>query len=210
MITIAGKSREEFLALYNKILKKGLSDGICDSKGRVCIEAAVCIATGDTPISAYKSLRGNGYEDKYDAEYELSDRPTCVDVGVASFKVGLNDVAWSSPQARAKGLYDLGIAQLGTKSRKNFGERFINAIHKTFSQAASQYLTEDQMRDYRVNRSSSYDLADIADNLDRAGIRRHRLEKDFFKRLLASTAVNVLRKLNAPGVKWLDVVKNVK
>ena len=42
------------------------------------------------------------------------DDPGCVAAAVRSCKIALNDGPWSSPIARAKGMRDLGLAQLGS------------------------------------------------------------------------------------------------
>jgi hypothetical protein len=72
--------------------------GLCSGKGRpepgfMCIEAAVCYAL-DLPHS---------------------DDPPCVSPAVRAVKIALNDSAWSSKAARAKGMRKLAVAQLGTK-----------------------------------------------------------------------------------------------
>jgi hypothetical protein len=78
---------------FDAILARGLSNGLGRQDGQMCIEAAICAAL-DLPHG---------------------DDPACVDPVVRQFKIRLNDKAWSSPQARAAGLRDLGIAQLGSK-----------------------------------------------------------------------------------------------
>lgn len=75
------------------ILARGLSQGLGDRDGQMCIEAAVCAAL-DLPHG---------------------DDPPPVTTSVSAFKVQLNDRLWSSPQARAQGLRRLGIAQLGSR-----------------------------------------------------------------------------------------------
>ena len=71
----------------------GLSSGIGKPiPGQMCVEAAVCYAMG----------------------LPHSDRPTCVSPAIRSLKIALNDKAWSSPQARAKGLARLALVQLGS------------------------------------------------------------------------------------------------
>jgi hypothetical protein len=77
---------------YDEILSRGLSNGVGNPEGKMCIEAAVCATIG----------------------LPHSDDPKCVSPAVRQFKIRLNDAAWSSPSARAKGLRDLGIAQLGS------------------------------------------------------------------------------------------------
>jgi len=78
---------------YHAILDRGLSKGIGERDSQMCIEAAIC-ATLDLPHD---------------------DDPGCVAQAVREFKIRLNDSAWSSPEARANGLRDLGLAQLGSK-----------------------------------------------------------------------------------------------
>jgi len=85
---------EEFdVEKFDSILSRGLSNGLGKAGESVCIEAAIC------------ETLGLGH----------SDDPKCVSEAVRAFKIKLNDSSWSSPQARAKGLRDLGIAQLGSK-----------------------------------------------------------------------------------------------
>lgn len=80
------------VAKFDAILARGLSSGMGTSEGSMCIEAAVCQVLG----------------------LPHGDDPQCVSVAVRSYKIALNDSPWSSPQARAKGLRDLGLAQLGS------------------------------------------------------------------------------------------------
>ncbi len=77
---------------FDEILSRGLSKGLGNSDGSMCIEAAICNVLG----------------------MEHNDDPKCVAISVRSFKILLNDKNWSSPEARAKGLRSLGIAQLGS------------------------------------------------------------------------------------------------
>jgi len=77
----------------DKILKRGLSNGLGTAGKQVCVEAAICEALG----------------------LPHGDDPKCVVSDVRAFKIRLNDSNWSSAKARAKGLRDLAIAQLGTK-----------------------------------------------------------------------------------------------
>ena len=77
---------------FDAILARGLSNGLGKQDGQMCIEAAICNVLG----------------------LPHSDDPGCVAAAVRSFKIGLNDKAWSSPVARAEGLRDLGLAQLGS------------------------------------------------------------------------------------------------
>ena len=77
---------------YDAILAKGLSLGLGSPDEQVCIEAAICQVLG----------------------LPHGDDPKCVASTVRSFKIRLNDSNWSSPKTRARGLRDLGLAQLGS------------------------------------------------------------------------------------------------
>jgi hypothetical protein len=84
---------EEFdIKKFDSILDRGLCNGIGKQGSQVCIEAAICETLG----------------------LEHSDDPLCVASAVRAFKIKLNDFSWSSPESRARGLRDLGIAQLGS------------------------------------------------------------------------------------------------
>ncbi len=75
------------------VVDAGLVRGLGSAKpGQMCVEAAVCFAYG----------------------LPHSDNPPCVGAAVRAFKIRLNDAAWSSDQARAKGMRKLAIAQLGS------------------------------------------------------------------------------------------------
>ena len=81
------------VAKFDSILSRGLSKGLGKLNGQVCIEAAICQTLG----------------------LPHGDDPGCVSAAVRAFKITLNDAQWSSPQARAAGLRNLGLAQLGSK-----------------------------------------------------------------------------------------------
>lgn len=80
------------VAKYDEILARGLCSGKGALSDQMCIEAAVCLLT----------------DERFD------DHPSCVDPYLVTFVINLNDSSWSSPEARAKGLRNLGLAQLGT------------------------------------------------------------------------------------------------
>ena len=83
---------------YNTLLSHGLSKGLgLPLPGEMCIEAVICNVMG----------------------LEHSDDPMCVADSVRKFKIHLNDKNWSSNVARAKGLHDLGLAQLGSLGTVN-------------------------------------------------------------------------------------------
>lgn len=70
--------------------------------GKMCVEAAVCYALG----------------------LPHGDEPPCVGSAVRAFKIKLNDCPWPSIEARAKGMRELAIAQLGsdTLDQMEFGK----------------------------------------------------------------------------------------
>jgi hypothetical protein len=97
------------VAKYDAILARGLCYGMGTPNSQVCIEAAICETLG----------------------LPHSDDPKCVAQSVRRFKIGLNDVNWSSPSARAKGLRELGIAQLGSLGVVNDVEFVTKLTEKT-------------------------------------------------------------------------------
>lgn len=75
------------------IVSKGLTSGLGNAvPGQMCIEAAVCLALGEPH----------------------GDTPSCVGEPDRNFSIKLNDANWSNSEARAVGLRDLAIAQLGS------------------------------------------------------------------------------------------------
>ena len=78
---------------FDAILERGLCSGLGTPNGQVCIEAAIALAMG----------------------LPFSDAPTCVEKNIIVFKIALNDQSWSTEEARAKGLRNIGIAQIGSK-----------------------------------------------------------------------------------------------
>ena len=90
------------------LVDQGLVEGLGNPKpGEMCVEAAVCFALG----------------------LPHGDDPGCVAPTLRHLKIRLNDSAWSSPMARAKGLRRLAVAQLGSKGvldDKEFSRRVID------------------------------------------------------------------------------------
>ena len=83
----------EIVAKFDDVLSRGLCAGLGSPNGQMCVEAAICYALG----------------------LPHGDEPEYVEPAVKSYKIRLNDAHWSSPQARAAGLRDLGIAQIGSE-----------------------------------------------------------------------------------------------
>ena len=92
----------KLLATVDVGLSRGLGEPI---PGKMCVEAAISYALGEPH----------------------SDGPSCVDPIVRQAKITLNDAAWSSEQARAKGMRRVAIAQLGSKGTIN-ATRFVTLL----------------------------------------------------------------------------------
>jgi hypothetical protein len=101
-----------------EVVDAGLVDGMGKPvPGQMCVEAAVCYALG----------------------LPHSDNPQCVAPSLRSLKIRLNDSAWSSNAARAKGLRRLAVIQLGSKDHldaKEFAIRCAELATKTCVPAA--------------------------------------------------------------------------
>jgi nucleoid-associated protein YgaU len=77
-----------------EVVDAGLVSGVgVPEPGKLCVEAAVCLAMG----------------------LPHGDEPTCVAPALRALKIRLNDSNWSSEKARAKGLRRLAVIQLGSK-----------------------------------------------------------------------------------------------
>lgn len=82
---------------FDAILARGLSAGLGNRESLICVNAAVCLVLG-LPHGDDPSPDGSPCEGR----------------APRSFKIGLNDAPWSSPEARAKGMRDIGLAVLGS------------------------------------------------------------------------------------------------
>lgn len=84
-----------------EVVDAGLTSGVGAPKpGQMCVEAAVCYALG----------------------LPHGDDPECVSRALRLLKISLNDTAWSSDAARAKGLRRLALIQLGSRGKINDSE----------------------------------------------------------------------------------------
>lgn len=90
------KTTEAERQKIREVISQGLVSGLGKPKpGRMCVEAAVNFAKG----------RPHG------------DAPPCVAKPDRAYAIRINDAAWSSPQARAKALLPLALAQLDTAGK---------------------------------------------------------------------------------------------
>ena len=126
---------------FDAILARGLSNGLGQQDGQMCIEAAICNVLG----------------------LPHSDDPGCVASAVRSFKITLNDKRWSSPQARADGLRDLGLAQLGSLGTVD-DRQFI----KTLAEKLIRVMLPALMRDLYADKP---DIMALANRCETKGTR---------------------------------------
>ena len=96
---------KELVTKINKLLDEGLVCGLGNPiPGKMCVEALICYAL-DLPHG---------------------DEPNCVSPAIRSLKIRLNDSNWSSNKARAEGMRNLAVLQLGTNN--NFSD--VDFAHK--------------------------------------------------------------------------------
>lgn len=173
---------------FDKILERGLCAGVGDRDGQMCIEAAICAAL-DLPHG---------------------DDPLCVASSVRKFKITLNDARWSSPSARAAGLRDLGIAQIGSKGvveDADFNrilvikttQILIPKLFRSLPNATKEMLAAVAECEKNPGAAEAARAARDAEAAEAAGAA----PPDTFLLLSASFALDALRELKSPGVAWL-------
>ena len=207
---------------FDAVLARGLSNGVGDRDGQMCIEAAIC-AVLDLPHG---------------------DDPGCVAEAVRSYKITLNDAAWSSPEARAAGLRDLGLAQLGSlgvvddrEFARLMAEKTIRVIiprffREVFPKNAACLAAADTCEKqgteqsawsaarsaesawsaarsaWSAARSAAWSAARSAESAARSAESAARSARRADAYLIASAqlALEVLRELNSPGCALLEPV----
>lgn len=198
-----------FVSRFDAILARGLSAGLGDRDGQMCIEAAVCAAL-DLPHG---------------------DNPPCVSPAVRAFKIILNDANWSTPAARANGLRALGIAQVGSVGVISDSE-FSRLLVLRTGQRLLPELRKQGKEDLATQYESASDLSEMAAAMmeaaaARAGAAASRSavlvaaeeaamvaasavwkssDPDYYLRLSADIALSVLRDLGAPGIAFIGKV----
>ena len=189
---------------FDKILSRGLSAGLGTRNGQMCIEAAICTALG--------------------AERH-SDIPSCVSEVIRSFKIRLNDASWSSPEARAAGMRNLGLAQLGSFNvidDREFAEILTektvtvllpylirsvfpdNLVLLEHAKACELYTTGGNSEPIRLARNAVYNYVSNAGYLPINSSYVHRLFTD----IVGSTANTIVRALDSiEDHDWIDVAE---
>jgi hypothetical protein len=190
------------------VVDAGLSHGVGQPvPGQMCVEAAVCFALG----------------------LEHGDDPGCVARTVRRLKIGLNDRAWSSNEARAAGLRRLAIAQLGSKGVVDDQEFIRRVVDATICKAVPAGLRAAA----RCNPKHAEALERAAVKCEQAGTRESCEEARKVARAAAADAaaaaaadadaardkslatyaewvVEILIDMKAPGCQWLDLVPLTK
>ena len=106
---------KELVTKINKLLDEGLVCGLGNPiPGKMCVEALICYAL-DLPHG---------------------DEPNCVSPAIRSLKIRLNDSNWSSNKARAEGMRNLAVLQLGTNN--NFSD--VDFTHKVAMFSCCEFL----------------------------------------------------------------------
>ena len=183
---------------FDAILSRGLCTGLGVRGEQECIEAAVCevlgLPHGDNP-----------------EEY--------VSAAVRSYKIALNDVAsWSSPHARAAGLRDLGLAQIGSRGvvddlefSRRLAEQHIRvlipALFRELFPNQKALLDAAKLCEAEGTHKAAYAARAAADvAADAAGAAAYAAgAADRYLRLSASIALEILIDLKSPGAAWIAV-----
>ena len=142
------------------VVDAGLTAGLgVHEPGKMCVEAAISFALGEPH----------------------TDGPSCVHPVVRAGKIILNDCAWSSDLARARGMRRVAIAQLGSTEIDYV--RYVRLL--------AQY-TQDQI----VPLAAKY--AQYA-----AKYAESAAKSDYVLSLAAEIMVRALQECGSPGCAWL-------
>jgi hypothetical protein len=185
---------DDIVKRFDAYCSRGLCAGITQGVGKkqqFCVEAAIDMAT-----------KGNDADPN-----QAEDDPPCVDSDLRSFKIDLNDQDWSSPRARARGLRDVGIAQLGTANRNFSFGRFISDLSERLTaQLIERIYAKDGAKGVAESISTLQEFENCSDSGDFLSILRREfdLKKDVALNMVASASAEVLIEMGTPGGKWLQ------
>ncbi len=197
---------KELVDSINSALDKGLVKGLGSPiEGKMCIEALICFKLG----------------------LPHSDNPPCVGYEIRQAKIALNDCAWSSPLARAKGMKKLAIAQLGSNIINDTD--FVLALKLESTRRILPFLIGkhyDIQKDTKLleYKTKFENLTQLNDNLWREFYDNYYYKynyndyyyyykynyynyndefKDEFLLLVADCILSILIKLKSPGCEWI-------
>lgn len=175
------------------LLSFGLTYGLgLPIPGQMCVEAVVCNALGEPH----------------------SDSPSCVGYEVRTVKIHLNDSNWSSNEARAKGMRDIAIAQLGSDiiDQNLFLKKFrALRLKRLLPVMIEDHLKAEPEAKEKVDAilSERKDLASRWSDLSWLYYRYYSFhlnydKSDKFLLMSAKCMLDVLKELKSPGCKLLE------
>ena len=164
-LTITEPLIRKLLATVDAGLTAGLG---VPTPGKMCVEAAIAFALGEPH----------------------SDGPTCVHPVVRAGKIALNDCAWSSDLARAKGLRRVAIAQLGSTE----------IDYVKYVTLLAQYTHNEIVP---LAAESAKTAAEYAESAESAAQYAAQSDRDAALRLSADLMVRALKECGSPGCAWL-------
>ena len=167
----------------------GLTKGIGKSiPGQMCVEAAVCFALG----------------------LPHGDEPDCVAPSLRALKIRLNDLDWSCNQARAKGLRELALLQLGSK--ENLDE--VEFVKRVAMLVVNKYLPPILRKvNLEVEADACEQAANLADTCTAASAAyaaaasaSDDVASDKVLAEFAQDVAAILIDMKVPGVQWLNLI----
>lgn len=193
----------EQLAKYDELMAHGLSRGLGNRGGKMCIEAVWCTVLG----------------------LPHGDDPGCVAKSVRYYKINLNDAIWSSELARSKGMYKLGIAQIGSMGVIDditfstmitlktiqiiipmlFRELFPNnpSCLNAANKCENAIILTEAVGAAGAAAEAAGEAAGAAGAIGAVGATRASAEADKYLILSANLALEILKDLNSPGCRYL-------
>lgn len=116
-----------------RMVEAGLSEGFGRREpGQMCVQAVVCCALG----------------------LPHGDDPGCVAEWLRCLMIQLNDAAWSSPHARARGLRRAALAQLGSKGVLNECEFAVRVMRVALARVPSAFRAAASLHSNERHRSA--------------------------------------------------------
>lgn len=226
---------EETVAKFNAILSRGLCTGMGSRYGQMCIEAAICTVLdmphGDAPVCVTPAVRR--YKIRLnDSPRWLSPKSRAdglralglAQIGSAGVVDGAEFSRRLSEQTIRVLIPDLfrrftdrpemlaaadrcekeGTRQAAADAGADASYATSNAAYAAYAAYAASYAAFNAAFNaaYTFNASDASDAASAADNADAAfpGV-----SPEYYLRLSAGLALDVLRELKSPGVALLDV-----
>lgn len=155
--------------------------------GQMCVEAAVCFALG----------------------LPHGDNPPCIAQSVRIFKIALNDSDWSSNFARAKGLRQLAIAQLGSNEidESVFAKELALAVIRKIVPIALRSAAgmHGCVPEHDAKLEACAKLCESSQDLSAASYAASAAASDEVLSIVAECAVGALIRCKSPGCEWLDL-----